>query len=271
MSPVKEPHFLASDIIKGGCFECVKTIEEYLKLFSDVEQETVIGEASSEYLYSIKAVEEIYSLNPDSKILVSLRNPIQMMHSLHSLQVFANVEPEKDFEKALKLEKQRIADKYVHKRSMDVRLYYLDSIKRIPVNLRRYIEVFGRDNVKIIIFDEFIDNTERIYKDVLDFLNIDTRFKPAFKKYNSDRRAKIDFITTFLQGGGGDALKVVRNWFYKKPLGIVPAIIESMNAKNIERPAMNIETEKMLSKKLAPVINDIAEIAGKDLSKWTEG
>jgi len=45
--------------------------------------------------------------------------------------------------------------------------FYLDHVKR-------YLDTFGIENVKIIVFEEFIKNPDEIFKGVLDFLDIES-------------------------------------------------------------------------------------------------
>ena len=56
--------------------------------------------------------------------------------------------------------------------------FYLDSISR-------YIELFKKDKVKIIIYEEFAENTEEAVQETLDFLHIDAELPSNLsKKYN---------------------------------------------------------------------------------------
>lgn len=43
-----------------------------------------MGKASIWYLYSERAVEEIGEFDPQAKIIVMLRDPVEILHSLHS-------------------------------------------------------------------------------------------------------------------------------------------------------------------------------------------
>ena len=61
-------------------------------------------------------------------------------------------------------------------------------------NLKRWINIFGEDNVHIIIFDDFVKDVEKEYKKVCDFLEIDNKFKPEFKKLNYFYELKYPFL-----------------------------------------------------------------------------
>ena len=56
--------------------------------------------------------------------------------------------------------------------------YYFDSVSK-------YIDVFGREQVKICIYEEFADKTHKIVSEILDFLCIDSLPpKNITEKYN---------------------------------------------------------------------------------------
>jgi hypothetical protein len=52
-----------------------------------------------QYMVSRIAAEQIKSYNPSARILVMLRNPIDVMHALHSKRLFMNMEHITDFGK----------------------------------------------------------------------------------------------------------------------------------------------------------------------------
>ena len=97
MPDFKEPHYFGSDLNKKkGVY--IDTEEEYLSLFIESKNEIFIGEASTYYLYSNLAPMEIFKFNPDSKIIIALRNPIDLIYSLHSQYFFSGNENVLDFE-----------------------------------------------------------------------------------------------------------------------------------------------------------------------------
>ena len=82
----------------------VKGLKEYMKHFEDVKNEKVIGESTPAYLSSENAMKEIKEFSPKAKILISLRDPVEMLKSLHNQYLYNGDEKIKDFEKAISLE-----------------------------------------------------------------------------------------------------------------------------------------------------------------------
>ncbi|NLF38083.1 sulfotransferase, partial [bacterium] len=71
----KEPHFFGSDIVSPAF---VRDRDAYLSLFAGATTEARVGEASIWYLYSKRAAREIKEFNPDARIIIMLRNPVDM-------------------------------------------------------------------------------------------------------------------------------------------------------------------------------------------------
>ena len=85
MSTPKEPHYFAEDFER---YRHVKTEDKYLALFGDCnDRHLMIGEASVFYLRSTRAVSLIRDFNPDAKIIVMLRNPVDMVYSLSLIHI----------------------------------------------------------------------------------------------------------------------------------------------------------------------------------------
>src|SRR5690349_11034979 len=102
---VKEPHFFATDL---GAYPSVKTMDQYLGLFHDSNEAQVrIGEASVYYLRSDTALPKIREFNPAAHIIAMFRNPVEMVHALHSQLLYVGIEDVPDFEAAWRLQDPR--------------------------------------------------------------------------------------------------------------------------------------------------------------------
>src|SRR5207249_5575517 len=72
-------------------------------------RERWVLDASTSYIVSLDAAAEIRQFSPDARILVILRNPVDMMHSWHRWLVAVGFEQIFDFEEALAAEPDRCA------------------------------------------------------------------------------------------------------------------------------------------------------------------
>lgn len=106
MSDVKEPHYFSKDMVGLPTHEYSR--EEYLNLFEDVnDHHRIVGESSTEYLISTEGLEHIRSFNPSAKILVMLRNPVDLVHAWHHQMLKQGVENVTDFQEAWNLQEAR--------------------------------------------------------------------------------------------------------------------------------------------------------------------
>lgn len=190
MSVPKEPNFFAKDFCRDPNPEASffpMESDHYLGLFSGAQPEQICGEASACYLYSKVAAKEIYDFNPQAKIIVILREPVDFLRSYH-LQSLKNLPTEaetiKGFQHALNLEPSRkLGENLPPKCLIPEFLYYRERVKYVE-HLQRFYNYFGADQIKVIIYDDWVKDNQGIYKDVLDFLDIDPDFEPSFSSHN---------------------------------------------------------------------------------------
>src|SRR3972149_11450918 len=81
MSDLKELHFFGTDHHRINYTPYTK--EQYLSFFDGAGDKRRIGEASTSYLYSERAAVEIKEFNPFARIIIMLRNPVDVMYAYH--------------------------------------------------------------------------------------------------------------------------------------------------------------------------------------------
>lgn len=158
-----------------------------------------MGEASVWYLYSKKAAQEIKAFNPDADIIIMLRNPVDMMYSLHSHKLFTGSEDIEDFEEALKAEEDRKRGLRLPdtKRDLLEGCFYKE-VASYYEQVKRYLDIFGEDKVHIIIYEDFKNDTAEVYKKVLRFLGVCEDFLPDFRIVNPNKIVKSNLLRDFL-------------------------------------------------------------------------
>ena len=158
--------FLDEELVRKG-----KSYYEKLYFHSLQPTTLLIGEKSTSYLESEEAAIRIKSLYPDAYILIILRNPIFRAYSNYLFSKF-NMLESLDFGDALALEKERIAKKRFNTSvcpwAYVQRGHYINYIKH-------YVKLFNKDNIKILIFEEFINNLSSV-RNLYKWLGIDTEF-----------------------------------------------------------------------------------------------
>ncbi|MEO0924712.1 MAG: sulfotransferase [Cyanobacteria bacterium J06643_13] len=206
MSSIKEPHFFCSDFHlesdraygKQRFFD-FRSESAYLQLFNKAKNVKIAGESSTNYLYSQVAAEKIHNFNPDAKIIIILREPAKYLYSLHSHYVKFTEENEPDFLTALSLEsKRREEEEFLSSRvTSPSYLYYSQRIQYYQ-QVKRYCDRFDPKQIKVIIFEEFKSANETIFKEVLEFLEVDSSFSPEYAAVNVNKEVKFKSINSLI-------------------------------------------------------------------------
>jgi|MudIll2142460700_1097286.scaffolds.fasta_scaffold131688_3 hypothetical protein len=100
---IKEPNFFGADLTG---IKSAKNVTEYLEFFTH-GQGRLCGEGSTGYLFSECAAKDYHEFNPSAKIIIMLRNPVDLMYSLHSQLLYNGYEEILDFGEALSMEQYR--------------------------------------------------------------------------------------------------------------------------------------------------------------------
>ena len=267
MSKFKEPHFFGKDLTRKGKLYNFNE-ESYIRLFKNSNYFKVKGEASTFYLYSKEAAKEIHSFNPNSKILILLREPTEMVYSMHSQYIHSQNEDVLDFKKALNLEQDRLKGYHIPQLiDLKEKIFYKDYIKKMPNRIKNYFDIFGRSNVHITLLDDLKNDCELEYKKIIRFLGVDETFIPNFEIYNTNKKVKYLFIQKIIKMYGLALGDIRKRFWSNKPIGIIKKITE-LNTINIERNEMDFDLRKSLKKEFLSIIDQIEDITFLDLSNW---
>ncbi len=116
-------------------------------------QPGMLGEVTPGYSKNLLFLERIAEYNPQMKIIVLIRNPVTRIHShyKHNVQNFG-------YEESLV--------HYVKNSLLSTKTMYLD-------NLNNTLQLFGRDQVQIILFESLIHNPGGVLNALTHYLGID--------------------------------------------------------------------------------------------------
>ena len=197
---LKEPHYFCSDFYVGRNIESWK---EYEKLFQGVSKEhKAIGEASVWYSYSNVALKKIHNFNPLAKIIIMLRNPIDLVQSLHSQQLYSFQENKKSFAKAWGLAEERCKGNKMPKTCYVPQMIDYKKIGMLSEQLEKALNIFPKKQVLIILFDDFVSDTKKVYESVLFFLNLKSDNKKIFPIINQRKAYRSIFLARILNNHG---------------------------------------------------------------------
>ena len=248
MSPVKEPEFFSPNRSTNNDLIPIVNKNDYLTLFKNVKDELLIGEASTCYLEDPDSPKLIYNKVADAYIIILLRDPIERAYSHYLMHRRNNLE-KKSFHESIK----NILKKYDPLTSN----HYLHA-GLYSEQILRYINSFGEKNVKIIIFEDFVQNERNTVKDVLSFLGVN--FEPNFDS---------DVQHVFNLPKGKFANKVLHSKTIKKIAGkIIPTASRQLLKEKLllqtEKPLMAEEDRKILRNFFKEDVKKLKNILSSD-------
>jgi len=280
MSPIKEPHFFCKDIRcknfnenyrKNSCFDIKKYLrestlksrhiafiekeEEYLELFRERKTEKILGEASTGYLYSNVAAKEIYNFNPNSKIIIMLRNPVERAFS-HWLMDLKGGATESSFIEAINRDYKKsekgwgISHLYV-----ELGLYY--------EQVKRYMDLFPDNNLKILLYEDFKNNNTKVMDEIFNFLEVRKipierveKNKAGIPKNNFVTKIKnIESVKRVAKAIIPESLKQKLNSY----------LYTSENLPILKNDAKDMLNQKFFNED----IYNLSKLINRDLSAWT--
>lgn len=178
----KEPrYFLSKSYPLPKPKEVNRSKENYLKLFKTNNNKNLYIDATPDYLGdlgSAKLIKETLE-NENIKLIFILRNPITRLVSWYNFaKQIGELDKNDSFEDYIKWNVEPPTPAPLHLRALEQGRYIL--------YLKEYLRYFDRDQVKIILFEEFINNEEKIIKDICNFCKLDQSFYDNFNfiKYN---------------------------------------------------------------------------------------
>lgn len=178
----KEPHFFIEPMWRKSP---ARTEAEYLRFFAGAPKDArVLLDSSAVHIYSPQALRKIREFNPDAKIIVMVRNPVNMLASSHRYSCRMFVEDVEDFEDAWDLQASRAQGHNLPAGCEFPVLLQYENLGRVGQHIATLLEIWPRSQVKIVFFDEFVKTPLAHYKEILDFIGIPYDGRTEFPKVN---------------------------------------------------------------------------------------
>ena len=277
MSRVKEPGYFAPDVVSprvGHMFPYPEGESNYLNLFADADDEKWLGESSTSYLMSIKAPELIHKFDPDARLIAMVRNPVDIVYSLHNQRISMESEWITDFPEAIAADDDRRAGKRLPRHHHGWGVAYRDNA-RLGDELERWLACFPRNQLHVIVYDDFSADTAAEFRKVLAFLEVDDSFQPeSFDVYNAShrqRRGAVRLARPLLRSKPG-------RWVSGQAL---PATLGRERTKRLakrfgarrltmqahQREPLSPELRRQLEEEFTGDVTKLSAIIGRDLVK----
>jgi hypothetical protein len=266
MSRRKEPWYFAEDFPRF-----VTSLEDYLALFDDATaQHLAVGEASTTYLSSDTALHRIREFSPGARIVVMVRDPVDLVHSLHAQAVLGLNEDELDIERAWRLQAARRRGERIPRLCRAPRFLQYAEIARLGGQVERLLGIFDTRQVKVIVFDDFVADTRPVYEDVLAFLRVPSDDRSDFPRVNPARVARSRLVARLARRPPQlllrPYLRLKRRYRWGN-LGFT-RWLTGRNEREVERVPLRDAFRAELIEEFRQDVDLLAGLLGRDLSRW---
>ena len=267
---LKEPHYFMRDDmpIKGAL-----SYTDYISLYADAETHNYLVDASVWYLYGKKSIKNIFNYNPSSKIIAMLRNPCEMTQSMHQQSFIGRSEDIKNFEQAWFITDNRKRNQNIPKQCAEPSILYYDEIAKYGEQLERLYQYFDKDNVLVIFYDDFKNDTKKTHQTVLEFLSLQCILLSDYKVINKRKEVRSIFLRNITRRYPRSMVKLIRSvkstFNINFSLNILPRL-RKLNQKETKPPAISNKLRLAIINNYRNDIQKLEKLTGANLKTWLE-
>jgi hypothetical protein len=205
-------------------------------------------------MYNEDAPARIHRDFPNVKLLVCVRNPADWAYSWYMAR--------RDYYTATKF--KTFEDQLDHDPGFLYVGYYAKYLKR-------YLQYFQKDHLKIIRFEDIVQEPQATVKDLLEFLRVDPEIEMDLSSVpkNSTRKSRFAspvpvmkwFSAWLIEHNQAVVLRKIRN------LGVEKMILRITTVDGPREP-MNPQTRERLRRLYRDDIDELETLFGLDLAAW---
>ena len=202
-SLVKEPHYFSANDLTGLSDDQLRrTVEaEYLaRYFPHCSRpDSLLMEGSVSYLYTADRIGAILRIWPDVKFIIAVRDPMELLPSLHQRLLYLGDETVVDFARAWALVPERKAGRSIPRTCVEPTWLDYEEIGRLGKNVERFFAAVGRERCFVAVYDDFAADPGGVYRRLLDFLGLPDDGRRDFVPHRARQGYKIGWLQRLLK------------------------------------------------------------------------
>jgi hypothetical protein len=233
--------------------------DRYLALFEPAPPGTLRGEASVSTLYYEQAHRRLREHNPQIKIICMLRDPADRAFSAYSFMRTRTFEPYAEFERALDDEPQRIAAGWHH-------IWHYQAMGRYAEQLTHLFELFPREQVLVILYDDFRTDPLGVLERTYRFLSVEPippTVTPEPHRSGEPRLKTLSRVVNTPHPAKRFLSRLV-------PSNVRTRLRSAIGRHNVVRSTYPPEVRERLIAGFAADLDRLEQLLGVDLSSWRQ-
>ncbi|MFL6753442.1 MAG: sulfotransferase family protein [Sphingomicrobium sp.] len=287
---VKEPHYFGREDLRAlGDAELKARVEaEFLQRFYHSAPEGCVGaDASPSYLYAPELLEPVLRLWPDSRFVVSLRDPLAMLPSLYQRLVYVGEETAATFADAWTSVSDRAAGRRIPRACADPRLLRYDEAGRFATYLDRLYSVVGKERCQVVIFDDLVADPAATYDRLMAFIGLEPQAGVDFSARRAGKAVRSRWLQRLLKRPPNVIRDRLGGELYRQRIrqlendhqhqnGLAAGVL-SMRKRLLEWNSIPRSPERLspelqadISRSFRQEIDQLGRMLGRDLSHWLQ-
>ena len=291
-SLVKEPHYFSANDLTGLSDEELRLRVEadYLaRYFPHCSRAaSLLMEGSVTYLYAAERMQPVLRIWPDVKFVIAVRDPMELLPSLHQRLLYLGDETVTDFERAWRLVPERRAGRSIPRTCVEASWLDYEEVGRLGKNVERFFEAVGRERCFVAVYDDFAADPAGVYRRLLEFLGLPDDGRRDFAPHRARRGYKIGWLQRLLKRPPKATRAILAGEKYRqrvKPLdgeksgdsALTKAILAGrkrlLRWNKAPAPPIRLSAEmrREIRETLAEDVALLSRLLDRDLSHWLGG
>ncbi len=261
--PVKEPNFFSHDILDVQDHpDALGPEAEYLaRLCPPEAADKLTGEATPKYLYSDTALAALTAHADDIRLIVMLRNPVDLAMAMHAQNLRQGREREPDFARAWARGPAAAGDLLT-----DYRYW-----GRPGARLEKYMAAFPAERLRVLILEEDMgENAATTHAEILSFLGLAPHQLQSYAAENPRR----SYRSARLQGLSRRARRAA--YAVMARLGMRPGgtgvlkVLDRLNGNRPGKTQIPVELRQAVAADLSEDALHVAKLLGRSQLPWND-
>jgi hypothetical protein len=271
-SKPKESHFFVRD---AASMPPERWTAEFLhRYFGHLnESHQLIAEGSPLQLRDPEAIARLLRVDPETRFVVAVRSPVEMLHSWHARLVYLLDEDEPDFERAWALQERRARGERIPRRCRDPHALQYRAMCSLGSQLESLFAQAGRARVHVVVFDDLAADPVKVYRSLLEFLDLADDGRSAFERKNENRDFRHGWAQSWIMNPPRPVAALLEAWQRtgrQRPRWVraLRRRVKRWNTQRAQRPPLEPAMRERLRAEFAGEVELLGRLLARDLSHW---
>ncbi|SFR36419.1 Sulfotransferase domain-containing protein [Robiginitalea myxolifaciens] len=260
------PFFIDDKLYNKG----VKFLEQVYR--PEYRDQKVILNGSAHNIYFEHALKRMAEFQPDAKLILILRDPVERAFSAYKFAKKRNLE-DMELEAAIADEPNRIAHPDLKIQSettyVDHGLYHRQ--------IQRLYQYFKPEQVRILLYEDIREQPETIMHDIYSFIGVDATFTPDYRKLNQTGSVRYTWIKNMVYNDSKWKQFLLKyiidpilpyNLKYRLKLFFLRAMTGKAKNDSGQPDVLTHERANWLRSYFIEDIQNLETLIGRDLTAW---